>query len=244
MIPDWLHWLSIASLLLGGVCALVIAADLVRCPQNMWIMNIVWPVVATFGSVYAIYAYFRWGRLASRKLAEEASAKGEDPPNMTQTPFPVMVGRGASHCGAGCTLGDILAEWLAFFAPVVAAWFGWKTLFHEKVFAVWILDYIFAFALGVAFQYFTIKPMRGLSPLKGVVEAVKADAASLTAWQLGMYGFMAIAHFWIFGALLGAKLHVNTPEFWFMMQIAMIAGFATSYPVNWLLIRRGIKEKM
>jgi hypothetical protein len=29
-----------------------------------------------------------------------------------------------------------------------------------------------------------------------------------------------------------------------MMQIAMIAGFLTSYPVNWWLIRRGSKERM
>jgi hypothetical protein len=29
-----------------------------------------------------------------------------------------------------------------------------------------------------------------------------------------------------------------------MMQIAMLAGFLTSYPVNWWLLRAGIKEKM
>jgi hypothetical protein len=29
-----------------------------------------------------------------------------------------------------------------------------------------------------------------------------------------------------------------------MMQIAMVCGFATTYPVNWLLIRLGVKEKM
>jgi Domain of unknown function (DUF4396) len=29
-----------------------------------------------------------------------------------------------------------------------------------------------------------------------------------------------------------------------MMQIAMIFGFCTSYPVNWWLLRRGIKEPM
>ncbi|WP_405083923.1 DUF4396 domain-containing protein [Paraburkholderia caribensis] len=28
------------------------------------------------------------------------------------------------------------------------------------------------------------------------------------------------------------------------MQLAMLAGFATSYPVNWWLIRSGVKEKM
>jgi Domain of unknown function (DUF4396) len=29
-----------------------------------------------------------------------------------------------------------------------------------------------------------------------------------------------------------------------MMQIGMLVGFATSYPMNWLLIKRGIKEAM
>ena len=29
-----------------------------------------------------------------------------------------------------------------------------------------------------------------------------------------------------------------------MMQIAMICGFVTAYPVNWWLIRVGIKEAM
>ncbi len=29
-----------------------------------------------------------------------------------------------------------------------------------------------------------------------------------------------------------------------MMQLAMIAGFITSYPVNWWLIKIGIKEEM
>lgn len=37
---------------------------------------------------------------------------------------------------------------------------------------------------------------------------------------------------------------VITPEFWVMMQIGMMAGFVTSYPVNWWLLRRGIKEVM
>jgi hypothetical protein len=32
--------------------------------------------------------------------------------------------------------------------------------------------------------------------------------------------------------------------FWFMMQIVMLAGFLTSYPVNWWLLRAGIKEEM
>lgn len=106
------------------------------------------------------------------------------------------------------------------------------------------MDYILAFSFGVLFQYLTIKPMRGLSPGQGIIQALKADTLSLTAWQVGMYGFMAVAHFYIWAQIFNTKLHVNSPEFWFMMQIAMWAGFATSYPVNWWLVSRGIKEKM
>ena len=126
----------------------------------------------------------------------------------------------------------------------IAVWFGWQSLFAEKIFAVWILDFILAFLFGVAFQYFTIKPMRDLSPVQGLVQAVKADALSLTAWQVGMYGFMAVAQFLIFRQWIGMRLAVATPEFWFMMQIAMLVGFLTSYPANWWLLKRGIKERM
>lgn len=221
--PSWLHVLSIVVVLSGCASALLIAVDVVRHPQKMAIMNVVWPVTGLYGSVLAVWAYFEIGR-----------AK-------TKPSFPVMVAKGSTHCGSGCCLGDLISEWLAFSVPAVAVWFGWKTLFSEKIFAVWILDYVLAFGLGVAFQYFTIKPMRNLSAGEGIVQAIKADAASLTAWQIGMYGFMALAQFYL---LKGVRLEPNMFEFWFMMQIAMIAGFTTSYPVNWWLIKTGVKEKM
>ena len=151
---------------------------------------------------------------------------------------------GASHCGAGCTLGDICAEWLCFLVPAVAVWFGWRSLFGEKMEAVWVVDFLFAYAFGVAFQYFTIKPMRALSVGQGIWQAIKADTLSLTAWQVGMYGFMAFANFYLFRSVLGTRLEPDMVEFWFMMQIAMVCGFLTAYPVNWWLISSGIKEKM
>ncbi|AQZ53735.1 DUF4396 domain-containing protein [Martelella mediterranea] len=242
--PVWIHILSILSLIVALACAFVIALDLKRNPQHMWIMNLVWPLVALFGSVAALWAYFRYGRLATAEAHHEAMQQDRNPPSQTETPFAVMVGKGAAHCGSGCALGDLIAEWLAFFVPAVAVWFGWQTIFAEKMFAVWVLDYIFAFSLGVVFQYFTIKPMRGLSVGQGILQAIKADFLSLTAWQIGMYGFMAFAQFFLFRHLLGIRLEVATVEFWFMMQIAMWAGFATACPVNWWLLSSGIKEKM
>ena len=235
MIPPCLHGLSICILVLGACCAVVIASDVLLHPQRMRIMDVVWPVTALFGTVGTAWMYFRYGRLAAREPMQ---------PARQELPFPIMVAKGASHCGSGCCIGDICAEWLAFVAPSVAVWFGWQSIFSEKMFAVWLLDFVFAFILGVAFQYFTIVPMRHLGKLEGVWQALKADALSLTAWQIGMYGFMAIAKFWLFATVLGAPLNVDTPEFWFMMQIAMVCGFATSYPVNWWLLKSGIKEKM
>ena len=155
-----------------------------------------------------------------------------------------MVANGSLHCGSGCALGDICAEWLIFAFPAVAGAFGWKSIFPDRIFAVWIVDYLFAYAFGIVFQYFTIAPMRGLSFREGIVAAIKADTLSLTAWQVGMYGFMAVAYFAIFQNTLGTKLQTDTFEFWFMMQIAMMFGFLTAYPVNWWLIKRGIKERM
>jgi hypothetical protein len=231
--PQWLHILSIASIVLGAVCSAAIVVDEFRRPQKMWIMNVVWPVTALFGTIIWLAAYFAWGRNAP---------PGEDEDKTTA--FPVMVMKGSSHCGAGCTLGDIIAEWAAVAFPTLAVWFGWHTVFNEKMFAVWIPDFIAAFGLGIVFQYFTIKPMRDLSIAQGILAAVKADIASITAWQVGMYGLMAVIQLLWFKPAYGGIAAVAGPEFWFAMQLAMLAGFATSYPVNWWLIRSGMKEAM
>jgi len=55
-----------------------------------------------------------------------------------------------------------------------------------------------------------------------------------------MYGWMAITTFLVFGH----ELSKTGPVFSFMMQIAMLVGFLTSCPVNWWLVRSGIKERM
>ncbi|HEU6448286.1 MAG TPA: DUF4396 domain-containing protein [Verrucomicrobiae bacterium] len=232
MIPHWLVILSIASLALSGFCALVIVLDLLAGnSQHMWIMNIVWPVTALYAGPIAVWAYFKWGRLSSHHEMMQAKKRGEEMPSKKK-PFWEMCSTAATHCGAGCTLGDIFAEWLLFAFPFV--------LFGHKLFATWVADFIAAFLLGIAFQYFTIKPMRNLSPGKGLARALQADTLSITFWQIGMYGWMAITTFVIFGH----ELEKNTSVFWFMMQIAMCVGFLTAFPVNAWLLKRGVKEKM
>jgi hypothetical protein len=188
---NWLEILAIISLSVAAACAVIIVLDIVAGhPQHMWIMNIVWPVTALYFGPLAVYAYFRWGRFSTHHSVQHAMEAGQDNPG-NKKPFWQMVCVGATHCGSGCTLGDIIAEWLLFAFPVV--------LFGHKIFGSWVVDYGLAFVLGIAFQYFTIAPMRGLSLEQCLFAAIKADTLSLTAWQIGMYGWMAIATFLIFG---------------------------------------------
>lgn len=230
--PEWLVYLAIISLVLGIASAFLIATDLVRGHrQQMWIMNLVWPITALYSGPIALWFYFYVGRLSSQQSVQNAERRGKENPGEMK-PFYQTVGLATTHCGSGCTVGDILVEVILLAVPL--------TLFGKPIFAAWVIDYIAAFTFGIAFQYFTIQPMRHLPPREGLIAALKADTLSLTAWQIGMYGWMAIVSFGIFGH----ELPKTSPVFWFMMQIAMLAGFATSYPVNWWLVRVGIKEKM
>lgn len=71
--------------------------------------------------------------------------------------------------------------------------------------------------------------MKKLSGREAFIAALKADTLSLTFWKIGMYGWMAIANFLIFHQILKA----STRTFWFMMQIGMLPGLLTAYPINW-----------
>lgn len=227
----WLGVLAVVSLGTGFLAAGVIVIDLIRNGQKMWIMDIVWPVTALWAGPLGLWGYFRYGRASSKRHDLDARRHAEMSPSQAQ-PFSVLTAKGTLHCGSGCTLGDIIAEWLILLVPF--------SVFGQQMFGAWVYDYILAFSLGIAFQYFTIKPMKGLSRKDGLVAAVKADALSLTAWQVGMYGWMAVVRY----AIFGRELQKTDPVFWFMMQVAMCFGFLTSFPVNWWLLRSGIKEKM
>ncbi|NKQ57789.1 DUF4396 domain-containing protein [Amycolatopsis sp. K13G38] len=193
----------------------------------MPVMEAVWPVTALYFGPAAAVGYHRWGRPKSRRWQREHG----DPPDK---PGYATTAVGVSHCGAGCTLGDIVSEFALFSIGATVA--------GEAVYASYIGDYILALALGVVFQYFAIAPMRGLSLRKGLVEAVKADFLSLTAFQVGLFGWMALTAFVFFPA--PHHLHPSDAAYWFLMQIGMIVGFFTAWPVNTRLIRRGIKEAM
>jgi len=61
------------------------------------------------------------------------------------------------------------------------------------------------------------------------------------AFEIRLFGWMALTYFVLFP---NPHLMPNQPLYWFMMQIGMVFGFFTSYPMNRLLIKWGTKEAM
>ena len=229
MPPVWLTVISWFSLGLAFACAGAILFDVYGrgYRQHMGIMEAVWPITALYFGPLALWGYYRWGRPQSHKWMEEHG----DPPKKS---FWAATAVGDSHCGAGCTLGDIIGS------PSVVFLLHWK-LFGMFLFAKYVVNYVLAYIFGIGFQYYSIKPMRGLSPRQGLVAAIKADTLSLTAFQVGLYGWMAFMQLVLFPV---EHLHPDSAAYWFLMQIGMILGFFTAYPVNWWLIKSGIKEAM
>ena len=227
MAPWWLEIVAKISLTLAVLSALIIALDVWRHRQKMAIMNVVWPITGLYFGPLALWAYFSLGRMATK--AEDNKADDDK----KKKPFWASTFVGVTHCGAGCTLGDFVGEWTVFLL-------GW-TIAGLALWPELIADFTLAFLIGVVFQYFAIAPMRHLQPLPGIWAAIKADALSITAYEIGMFIWMVLMRFVFFPH---HPLHPNQASYWFMMQIAMIVGFATSYPMNWWLIRQGLKEKM
>jgi len=215
-------WIALG---LGIMSALAIAADILVLGrrQPMWIMDIVHPVTALYlGPVWVALYLRRWRAPAGEVEHGERHGPVGRP----------EVANAVSHCGAGCTLGDIVGGWIVFA-------FG-LTIAGEALFAEYAVDLALAWTLGVLFQYFTIAPMRGLSLRDGLVTSAKVDTLSILAFQVGMFGWMAVHA----KLLFSSEPSIASPEHWFGMQIGMVLGFATAWPVNRWLLERGVKERM
>jgi hypothetical protein len=228
LVPTWLTWCAYVALALGILSAIVIVIDLLAGhPQRMAVMNVVWPIAGLYFGPFAVWAYWRFARHTEPQ--QRTRKKGKRQP---KKPFWQTVFVSTSHCGAGCTIGDTMGETYVFLSGLI--------ILGSSLLTVYVVDFLLAYIVGIVFQFFAIAPMRHLGFADGLKAAVQADTLSLMAFEVGMFGWMALTRLVFFHPALEA----NNPVFWFMMQIAMIVGFMTSYPANWLLVKKGIKEAM
>jgi hypothetical protein len=251
----WHHYLSWAMLGLGFASALAILVDelLLGYRQQMAIMNLVHPITALYWGPVWLWAYFtrgresstRWAHREAERLLEECDDPAAKADELRQQGIstgarnlrPWHIGDAVSHCGAGCTLGDILGEWvvLMFALTWLGEWSG------HRLPAELVLDFAAAWTFGILFQYLTSAPMTGEKGIRGVLGAVKVDTASIVAFQIGLFGWMAIFMLVIWPH---HGIAIDSPDFWFQMQIGMMLGYCTAWPVNRWLVSKGIKEKM
>lgn len=236
-IPLWLEALAYAYIISSISCSLIIVYDILGRGnhQMMPIMDYVWPITTLYLNVFGLWAYLDMGR------PDSMNDKGMEKMLMghmhhKKKPFWKSIFVSATHCGAGCEIGDFIGEWsvfLVFSAMLVAG----SLLYTE-----YAVDFVFAYALGIIFQYVPIRQSRpGLSPGKALKDAVKADSLSLIAFEVGLFGWMAVFSLVLFGS---HSINPTMPVYWFMMQIGMLFGHFTSYPANWFLVKRGIKMGM
>jgi hypothetical protein len=225
----WIETIGWISLAAAFASALAILGDIYLRGhrQKMAIMEAVYPITALYWGPFALWFYFRHGRRDSKPVIDKRGAP--DPDTM---PRWVVLSKAVSHCGAGCTVGDIIGEWLVVALGLTIAG---KALFVDMP-----MDFALAWTLGIVFQYFTIVPMRDVSRRQGIWAAVKADTLSIVAFQVGLFAGMVVYQM----VLWSEPLPKTTATYWMMMQLSMILGFFTAMPVNSWLINKGVKEKM
>lgn len=217
-LPTWLSVLAWISLITGAVCAVGIAFDIgYGHRQSMKVMEITWPVTALYLGPLGLLAYWAFGRSAPNAAPQKK-------------PFWQSVFVSATHCGGGCTLGDIFSDNLIAVSGLVIA--------GSSLLTMYVCDFLAAYVLGLFFQYWPIRARGKMTRREALMAAVKADTLSLMAFELGLFAWMAAVH------AFSPYLHSNNVVFWFFMQIGMTIGFATTYPANWLLVRWGIKGGM
>ena len=244
MPPGWLGVLAWTTIASGILTAAAILYDM-HGPgrrQVMRVMEAVWPITAVYLGPLGWIAYARLGRpvpAAHRRTESEPM-----PPALRMSAVHHMAMRGeeelpgwrgiavtATHCGAGCALGDVIGEWIVFGAALSVA--------GHALWAEYVIDFAFGYVFGIGFQYWAIKPMSDLTPRAALRDAITADTLSVIAFEAGMFGWMAV-----FQLVLFPQLTTNDPAYWLMMQIAMVIGLAATYPVQIFLIGRGVKERM
>lgn len=102
------------------------------------------------------------------------------------------------------------------------------------------LEYTFGFGFGwLFFQAFAMRDMAGGDYLKSLRMTFIPEFFSMNILMVGM---LLVSKFWM-PAVEGAGAP-SSPAFWFIMSIALVAGFLCAYPMNWWLVSRHLKHGM
>ncbi|MDY0395093.1 DUF4396 domain-containing protein [Virgibacillus halophilus] len=153
---DRLEMVSWIAILIGGMQVIAILIDLSRHPQRMMpIMNIVWPLTGLYFPIIGIAAYYKLGRDTG---APHEHMEHEDMHHHRDKPFWQSVFVSTTHCSSGCSLGDMIG------APIV--FFTGFTIAGSMLLAEYAVEFVIAYVLGIAFQYYGMGFKKHSQPAK------------------------------------------------------------------------------
>jgi hypothetical protein len=131
------------------------------------------------------------------------------------------------HCVAGDGVG-ILA------GAVISSVLGISGI------AEMVLEYILGFAFGWSiFQALFMRGMAGGSYVSALKSTFMAELLSMNLLMAGMMPTMMILR-----RHVPAADNPLTPNFWFVMSMALLVGFILAYPMNWWLVANHLKHGM
>lgn len=217
-LPPWVTPLAWVFLILAVLSAAVILGDvhLRGRRQPSQAMEIVWPVTALYLGPFALWAYTRWARPAERGVGRAGiGTAASRAPTLTY----------GLPGGAASVIAHVVG------VPLVALT-GW-TIAGLDMWAMIAVIAVLATVLLLGFEYRSRAAASAhLSTPTTLGRAALVAAATIVAFDIGMVGWMVVLH-------LGAAMPpVGEVSFVFLMQVGVVLGLVTAYPVVAALARR------
>jgi hypothetical protein len=103
-----------------------------------------------------------------------------------------------------------------------------------------VLEYVLGFAFGwTIFQALFMRDMAGGTYLGALKSTFMSELLSMNLLMAGMMPTMMILR-----RHVAAADNPLTPNFWFVMSMALLVGFIIAYPMNWWLVANHLKHGM
>ncbi|MBP2170688.1 membrane protein CcdC involved in cytochrome C biogenesis [Erwinia toletana] len=192
-------------------------------------MSIVWPITGLYMPFFGWLAWWYLGRNHFHKRAPALRIPQHAGGHLLLWQ---RVFTSTSLCAAACVLGTsatvpllILLQHLAIVTP----------LWLEGVYCL-----LLSLLLGVLFQFLIIRQTRSLRVIPALLLACRSQTFPLVIYQLGILFTMSLALKFVLHDQVNPMLLL----FWFMLQVAMIAGFLFSWPASTFLLKHGKKAAL
>jgi hypothetical protein len=131
------------------------------------------------------------------------------------------------HCVAGDGVGILAGAAIGSFL-------------HLSPFADIALEYVLGFAFGwTIFQALFMRDTAGGSYTRALTKTFLPELLSMNGLMAGMVVVASVSR-----AHAPGSTDVLSPAFWFIMSMALLAGFIVAYPINWWLVAHHLKHGM